>query len=228
MSYSAFFTAGLTLASQPRDYESFSPLQINVHPGTPRRTRKRRSSLTIATSPISSIKSPARNANDAARSALRSASPRDGTFFEALQSAARPKMARRKTVSSPKDPPSFPAPTTPLPTVPTLHVDLPRGPYTPSAPITSTEDVYLSSPIAADPPRPAYHPGSLRANPARKSSFILPMGRGALLPSAHAGNIPDNNLKGDLDMDILMEVKISPAAVWSDDEEIMKENGGDV
>jgi hypothetical protein len=54
------------------------------------------------------------------------------------------------------------------------------------------------------------------------------MGRGTLLPSAYASNIPDDNLKRDLDMDILVEVKMTPGAVWYDDEEDMKENGGDV
>ena len=99
MSYSAFFTAGLTLASHPRDYEySFSnlpPLQINLHPGTPRRTRKRRSSLTLTILPIGSIKSPVRTANDVARGALRTVSPRsprDG-HFEALHHGTRPRYA---------------------------------------------------------------------------------------------------------------------------------------
>jgi hypothetical protein len=101
MSYSAFFTAGLTLSSHPREYEltftkpSPLPLHINVHPSTPRRTRKRRSSLTIATSAISTIKvSSGKTATDVVKSVLRSPSPRDATFLEAFQNASRPKMAR--------------------------------------------------------------------------------------------------------------------------------------
>lgn len=226
MSYSAFFTAGLTLASQPRDYEySFSklpPLQINVHPGTPRRTRKRRSSLTIATSPIITIKSPIR----AARSALCSASPRDGTFLEALHNGTRP---RRKTVSNVKDLPSLPAPTTPLPTIPGHHINVAQEIHVSSTPITSVEDAYPSSPISCDTTRPAYHPGTLRSNPARKSSFLLPMfGRGALLPGAHAGTVIPKNSSPELEKGGYMEFKMAPPAVWSDDEVDMKDNDGDV
>lgn len=228
MSYSAFFTAGLTLASHPRDYESSSfaglpslPLQINVPP--PRRMRKRRSSLTIATSPITTIKmSSGRTATDTVKSVLRSPSPRDATFFEALQAVARPKMMRfvfsitlahgvliviclrRLTVSNVKDLPSRPAPTAPLPTLPnhmTRHAS--------SVPKTPTEEAYPSSPITSDPPAQY---GSLRAIPSRRSSFLLP------LENAYGGNIPIYDTKKDL----FMEMKDVPGA---EDEEDKKENG---
>jgi hypothetical protein len=130
---------------------------------------------------------------------------------------------RRVTVSHVKELPSRPAPTSPLPTLPNLLRDMTT--HSSSVPKTPTEETYPSSPIAAESPRPAYHTGALRANPSRKSSFLLPLGRGALLPNAYGGNI----FTDDSTQDLLVEMKSVPAAVWfDDDEEDMKENGIDI
>lgn len=126
-----------------------------------------------------------------------------------------------------KELPSLPAPTSPLPTLPSLRIDLPikTNSYPSSLPMTPTEDAYPSSPIVADSPRATYHVGSLRANPSRKSSLLLPlaMARVTLSPNAYGGNVSTDSLN-----DNLTEEKNVPAAVWYDDDEDMKENDGDV
>ncbi|KAF8509607.1 hypothetical protein BU17DRAFT_98793 [Hysterangium stoloniferum] len=217
MSYSAFFTAGLALASQPRtELDPTPPIQINILPGTPApprpRLRKRRSSLTIATSPISTIKSPMRNTAEAIRISLRS--PSHGTFTEALNNGTRPKFARRKTVSHTPELPTFPAPTSPLPPLPNILLNVP-APIVPSTPL---EEIIPSSPVVAESIAPPL--GTLRSNPARKSSLTLPVGRSPF-SSIHAVNVPQNN-----DMEMLLEEKNRPINEWIEDA-IMKENERD-
>lgn len=121
---------------------------------------------------------------------------------------------RRLTVSNVKDLPSRPAPTAPLPTLPnhmTRHAS--------SVPKTPTEEAYPSSPITSDPPHPpAQYNGTLRANPSRRSSFLLP------LENAYGGNIPIYDTK----MDLFMEMKDVSGAEWYEDEEDKKENGAEL
>ncbi|KIJ34858.1 hypothetical protein M422DRAFT_51794 [Sphaerobolus stellatus SS14] len=234
MSYSAFFTAGLSLASRPRsdsiDDPHALPLpQINVHPSTPRagtpRLRRRRSSLTLATSPMAAVKSPMRSANDAVRTAMRSPSHSSLSLMEALQAAKpasdssgaiRPKMARRKTVSSMQEMqtntrgPAFPAPTAPLPPLPALLPTLSTSALPSPTIETPTDQMFSSSsPIMVDPVLP-----SLRSNPARRSSSALP-------PPNTRGPFTSSTFSN-MDMGMLMEEK--DVVYLSSGDETMKEN----
>ncbi|KAF8576850.1 hypothetical protein K439DRAFT_1640178 [Ramaria rubella] len=180
MAYSSFFTTGLTLASLPRDLPFHAlpplpcPLQVTLVPSTPtsRRPRKRRTSLTLANSPISTIKSPMREAEDAAKSqTVHARGLREGSLgpLEALtgRDRARP---RRKTFSDTKELPALPAPTEPLPTLPP-HMFAPSVPQSPAPCVTPTS-----------PHSPSH------LYPFAMPSPTSPLLRGPFTPSPYAGN----------------------------------------
>ncbi|KAG6891122.1 hypothetical protein C0992_010416 [Termitomyces sp. T32_za158] len=164
--YSAFFSSGLLAsrhaADSPYDYDPSSPLSDsdlepdtdrentptpeNITRATPapavsqRRHRKRRSSLTIATSPMNAIRSPQRNATAALQLQKHLPSPsrsRSGSLSAtganniasqgtslvgrmrsgSIGAALRPRRNIRRLVSVPA---AAPPPTVPLPALPAL------------------------------------------------------------------------------------------------------------